>query len=332
MDCSEYKYRRLYLRIVGGVALIVLLSLLGTWLLITATSYFFSFVCLIFILLITLFIIRLMNGLNGRISLFFESLHNRDFTLRYSEVSEDPFLRELHGEMNRIFSLFSESRKEMEENQVYYESILRVLTHEVRNSITPIRSLSADLCKYAATYTPAQLQEDLEVIHGQAKSLSAFLDSYHRLTHLPEPERKKILISSLFEKLACLLRAEPDSERIRFHAPDDLSFSADLTLIVLVLINLIRNALQAIVRRSDGRVQVAAVHAPDGIQLTVTDNGPGIPPDLLPVVCTPFFTTKPGGTGIGLSLSLRIMRLHGGDLRVDSIPEIRTVFTLVFPH
>ena len=80
----------------------------------------------------------------------------------------------------------------MEEKRLYYESILRVLTHEIRNSITPIRSLSADLLKYSDTYTPEQLREGLEVIHGQAQNLSAFLDSYHRLTHLPEPERTEV--------------------------------------------------------------------------------------------------------------------------------------------
>lgn len=323
--------RNLYLRIIGGVASIVLLSLVGAWLLITGVSYFFSFVFLVVILLITLFLIRLMNGMNRRITLFFESLRNHDFTLRYPENPDDPYLRDLHIEMNHISSLFSENQKEMEDSRVYYESILRVLTHEMRNSITPIRSLSADLYKYAETYTPAQLCAGLEVIHGQAKSLSSFLDSYHRLTHLPDPERKEIAVSSLFEKLSGLLRAERDYERICFHDSDKLVISADLNLLVLALINLIRNALEAIAGRPDGRVWVEARLFPGEIQISVADNGPGISLDILPVLFTPFFTTKLGGTGIGLSLSRRIMRLHGGDLRVTSLPEIRTVFTLVFP-
>lgn len=323
--------RNLYLRIIGGVASIVLLSLLGAWLLITGVSYFFSFVCLVIILLITLFLTRLMNGMNRRVSYFFESLRNHDFTLRYPETPDDPYLRDLHVEMNHISSLFSENRKEMEESRVYYESILRVLTHEMRNSITPIRSLSADLCKYAETYTPLQLHDGLEVIHEQAKSLSSFLDSYHRLTHLPDPEQKEIGISSLFDKLSSLLRAERDSERIRFRSSDELVVSADLNMLVLALINLIRNALQAIGGQPDGYVCVDASRVGSEIHLVVTDNGPGIPADLLPSIFTPFFTTKSGGTGIGLSISRRIMRLHGGDLRVTSIPGIQTTFTLVFP-
>ena len=102
----------------------------------------------------------------------------------------------------------------------------------------------ADLLKYSDTYTPKQLREGLEVIHGQAQNLSAFLDSYHRLTHLPEPERTEVPITSLFQKMERLLCAEPGSDRIRFSSAEALTVRVDQNLIVLALINLIRNALQ----------------------------------------------------------------------------------------
>ena len=191
----------LYLKIIGSVSLIVLFALLGSVLLITGISYFLSFVCLCVILLITLLIIQWINGTNHKIAIFFESVRNGNTTLRYPDKTNDPFVKDLYAEMNRIILLFSQNQNEMEEKRLYYESILRVLTHEIRNSITPIRSLSADLLKYSDTYTPEQLREGLEVIHGQAKNLSAFLDSYHRLTHLPEPERTEVPITSLFRKM-----------------------------------------------------------------------------------------------------------------------------------
>ena len=251
--------RNLYLKIIGSVSLIVLFALLGSMLLITATSYFLSFVCLCFILLITLLLIQWINGTNRKIAIFFESVRNGNTTLRYPDKTNDPFVKDLYAEMNRIILLFSQNQNEMEEKRLYYESILRVLTHEIRNSITPIRSLSADLLKYSDTYTPEQLREGLEVIHGQAKNLSAFLDSYHRLTHLPEPERTEVPITSLFRKMERLLCAEAGSDRIRFSSAEALTVHADQNLIALALINLIRNALQAIEGQADAIVSVEAL-------------------------------------------------------------------------
>lgn len=320
--------RSLYLKIIGIVSLIVFLALLGSVLLITGTSYFLSFVCLCIILLITLLLIRWMNGINRKIATFFESVRNGDTALRYPDKTNDPFVKDLYTEMNRIILLFSQNQSEMEEKRLYYESILRVLTHEIRNSITPIRSLSADLLKYSDTYTPEQLREGLEVIHGQAQNLSAFLDSYHRLTHLPEPERTEVSIIFLFRKMERLLCAEPGSDRICFSSAEALTVRVDQNLIVLALINLIRNALQAIEGQADGIVSVEALKTDGRVYITIKDNGPGISPELLSAIFTPFFSTKSGGSGIGLSISHRIMRLHGGDLTVDSLPGVRTEFRM----
>lgn len=322
--------RKLYVKIVGSVVLIVLFSLLGAWLFITELSFTLSFGCLIVILLITLFIIRLMNDVNRRISLFFESLRNNDTTRHYPEYATDPFLHKLYAEMNRISLLFSESRAEVEEKRLYYESIIRVLTHEIRNSITPIASLSSDLLKHVDDNNTVQQKEGLEVISNQAKSLTAFLDSYHRLTHLPDPQRMEINMQSLFDKLERLLCAEPDHERVRYIVKDNMLLVADQNLIVLALINLIRNALQAIKGKPDGKIVVEATLVANSPVITVTDNGPGIPSELMSSIFTPFFSTKSGGSGIGLSISQRIMQLHSGQISVSSVPNVCTVFRLEF--
>lgn len=322
--------RKLYVKIVGSVVLIVLFSLLGAWLFITELSFTLSFGCLIVILLITMFVIRLMNDVNRRISLFFESLRNNDTTHHYPEYATDPFLHKLYAEMNRISLLFSESRAEVEEKRLYYESIIRVLTHEIRNSITPIASLSSDLLKHVDDNNPVQQKEGLEVISNQAKSLTAFLDSYHRLTHLPDPLRIEINVQSLFDKLERLLCAEPDHERVRYIVKDNMLLVADQNLIVLALINLIRNALQAIKGKPDGKIVVEATLVANSPVITVTDNGPGIPSELMSSIFTPFFSTKSGGSGIGLSISQRIMQLHSGQISVSSVPNVCTVFRLEF--
>ena len=330
--------RRLYAKIVGSVVLIVLLSLIGSWLLITQLSFTLSFVCLFLILLITLFIIRSTTHFNYKLSVFFEAMRNEDTTQHFPANPDDPFMNALYADMNHILRQLGDKQIEVEEKSLYYESILRVMTHEIRNSITPIASLSADLLKHLDPVPISRQREGLEVINSQAKNLTAFLDSYHRLTHLPEPEYKTVTIQALFAKLERLLQAEPGSERIVYSGgkagkstDKELQIYGDVNLVTLALINLIRNALQAVEVQKDGIVRVDAYAGATGrLFITITDNGPGIPPERLSAVFTPFYSTKSGGSGIGLPISQRIMQLHGGQLSVLSIQNVRTTFKMEF--
>lgn len=322
--------RLLYIKIIVGIASIVSFSLLGSWLLISNISYFLAFVCLAIILLITLFIIRLTNRTNRQISLFFDSLRNKDSSQHFPHQADDPFLQNMYNEMNKVIHLLSESRSEVEEKRLYYESILRVLTHEIRNSLTPISSLSADLLAHTCSYNPEQLTEGLEVINSQARNLSVFLDSYHRLTHLPDPERKAVPVRSLFHKLERLLAAEPESRIIEYIAEEDFIIQADPNLVTLALINLIRNAMQAVTGKNNARIKVEATTLKGKRIISITDNGPGIPPEKLSDIFIPFYSTKEGGSGIGIPLSQRIMQMHGGELKACSKEGIETEFTLQF--
>ena len=330
--------RRLYAKIVGSVVLIVLLSLIGSWLLITQLSFTLSFVCLFLILLITLFIIRSTTHFNYKLSVFFEAMRNEDTTQHFPANPDDPFMNALYADMNHILRQLGDKQIEVEEKSLYYESILRVMTHEIRNSITPIASLSADLLKHLDPVPISRQREGLEVINSQAKNLTAFLDSYHRLTHLPEPEYKMVTIQALFTKLERLLQAEPGSERIVYSGgkagkstDKELQIYGDVNLVTLALINLIRNALQAVEGQRDGIVRVDAYAGATGrLFITITDYVPWIPPVRLSAVFTPFYTSKSGGSGIGLPISQRIMQLHGGQLSVLSIQNVRTTFKMEF--
>jgi len=240
--------------------------------------------------------------------------------------------------MNHILRQLGDKHIEIEEKSLYYESILRVMTHEIRNSVTPIASLSADLLKHLDRTSISRQREGLEVINSQVKNLTAFLDSYHRLTHLPEPEYKTVSVPALFTKLERLLQAEPRSERVVYcdgkadrSTGKELQVYGDANLLTLALINLIRNALQAVEGQEDGIVRVDTCAGATGhLLITITDNGPGIPPERLSAIFTPFFSTKSGGSGIGLPISQRIMQLHGGQLSVSSIPNVRTEFRMEF--
>ena len=271
-------------------------------------------------------------------SVFFEAMRNEDTTQHFPANPDDPFMNALYADMNHILRQLGDKQIEVEEKSLYYESILRVMTHEIRNSITPIASLSADLLKHLDPVPISRQREGLEVINSQAKNLTAFLDSYHRLTHLPEPEYKMVTIQALFTKLERLLQAEPGSERIVYSGgkagkstDKELQIYGDVNLVTLALINLIRNALQAVEGQRDGIVRVDAYAGATGrLFITITDNGPGIPPERLSAVFTPFYSTKSGGSGIGLPISQRIMQLHGGQLSVLSIQNVRTTFKMEF--
>ena len=225
--------------------------------------------------------------------------------------------------------------------------LIRVLTHEIMNSIAPVTSLSESLGNYfqkeGQAIKPEEVDEKtinttirgLEVIKEQGKGLIAFVESYRKLTRLPKPEKKAIPIKKLLEKILLLHKVEdPDStlqlKLMNLESPDILIY-ADEKMISQVLINLVKNSREALSEKDNGRIELLAGRNKNGqVEICVKDNGPGIPKELLDEIFVPFFTTRESGSGIGLSLSRQIMRLHGGTLKVHSIPGKETVFCLRF--
>jgi signal transduction histidine kinase len=142
------------------------------------------------------------------------------------------------------------------------------------------------------------------------------------------------VVKQLFDNIITLINLEPIDENIQIKrevSPKNLEIAADKKQVSQVLINLLKNALEALKNRPDGKITLTAAINSDGrAQISVTDNGPGIPDDLMDKIFVPFFTTKESGSGIGLSLSRQIMLLHGGSLKVDSTPDKLTTVSLVF--
>ena len=237
--------------------------------------------------------------------------------------------------------------KELDEKETEsWVRLIRVLTHEIMNTITPIASISDSIIKYyrkGDKITPMEELEEiqikntlkgLEVIKDQGGDLMDFVQSYRSLLHVPEPNKTLVKGKDLLEKIDVLMSArliEGESEFTTRCNPEDLEFYIDEKQISQVLINLAKNGLQSVESIEGGKVQVIAGVDENGSKyIEIRDNGPGIPPEVMDEIFVPFFTTKSEGTGIGLSLSKRVMQLHGGGIQVRSVPETETVFRLTF--
>lgn len=323
--------RKLHRVIIGGVTGIVLSAIAGAWFLTSRTSLFLALACICLIMALAIMLAREMGKTNRQLESFFSAINNNDFNAYFAEKGDDKFLNGLFREMNRIMTQFKNNHTELEERRFYYESIIRVLTHEIRNSITPIASLSADLIKHNDEYGQEGTIDGLQTINRQVRQLNSFLDAYHRLTHLPEPAKAKVKTCFLFDKLERLLSSEQGSENIRYISTEDVEILLDQHLITLALINLIRNALQATTHTAKPQISVEAGGNASSPFIQVTDNGEGIPENRLEDIFTPFYSTKKEGSGIGLPLSRRIMQLHGGTLVASSEPGKWTALRMVFP-
>lgn len=217
-----------------------------------------------------------------------------------------------------------------------WQKLIRVLTHEIMNSLAPIISLSETLLErnrntLTAGPQPFLNTQALETIHRRSKGLLEFVQNYRKLTRIPSPQLSTVPLTDLFNDLH-RLHCHPGIH-YRFTAvPSALYIQADRAQMEQVLINLIRNAEEACQGISHPQITVSAVRESPKVLLTIQDNGCGIVPEALDKIFVPFFTTKPGGSGIGLSLCKQIITLHGGEISASSTPEQGTCFSITLPE
>lgn len=209
--------------------------------------------------------------------------------------------------------------------------LTRVLTHEIMNSVTPITSLSDTLLALAKT-KDEEIRSGLQTISTTGKGLLSFVESYRRFTRIPSPEPSLFYVKAFIDRMVELAKHQNPAGNISFKtdvSPADLILYADENLISQVVINLLKNAIQAIDRQADGQIVVRAYcNAAEEVLIEIKNNGPAIPPELVEHIFIPFFTTKEGGSGIGLSISRQIMRLSGGSIAL--FPGKETKFVLKF--
>jgi nitrogen fixation/metabolism regulation signal transduction histidine kinase len=227
-----------------------------------------------------------------------------------------------------------------------WQNLTRVLRHEIMNSITPISSLTStlreildhDMEKKENHYElkdegAEDLREGLSTIENRSKGLIKFIDAYREYTSLPKPNMKTIRLKELIERVAQLMRPELKKTRVSFHyecQSEYVTIQADAEMIEQVLINLLKNAIEALHDTPEPVLSLVGRSDENAVRVEVIDNGSGIIREALEHIFVPFYTTKKTGSGIGLSLSRQIMQMHNGTITVESEPDARTIFTLRF--
>lgn len=445
--------RNLYINIVIRVLLVVSVSVLLGYLLVTDSSHRYIFLSVLGVIILTINLISYLNRTNRKIRFFFDSVRNDDSSLSFTIDEKNKSIREIQKSMNdvniQIQRLKIENRSQEQYFQILLEhlatgiityntyghiihanssakkllsvevlthltqieridqklfqtiksikpnerrliaftndheeiqlslkatsfrsnendlvilsiqdikneldekeleswmKLIRVLMHEIMNSITPITSLSESLSRIYSSdgspVLPEQVTEKtisttlqgLNVIMEQGKGLMSFVESYRKLTRVPEPEKKLFNVEDLMTRIRILYNSLDNNNRIKLTVSTrepDFEIYADQNQITQVLINLLKNALEANENNRDGKIKiVAGLDINNHPEICVIDNGPGISEDNLEEIFVPFFTTRQNGSGIGLSISKQIMRMHGGNLKVRSVPDKETVFCL----
>ncbi len=253
----------------------------------------------------------------------------------------------LRGEIYKLVSL-QNIQSELQQKEIEaWQNLTRVLRHEIMNSITPIASLTSTLNDILIEdlihknnrieineETIDDLEEGLKTIKNRSNGLIRFVDAYRDYTNIPQPKLGNIRLKELLDHVAQLEKIEIRKAKVEFITstdPEGLELLADEELIQMVLINLVKNAIEAVKGKPSPKVELKGKFINEGQPvIEVIDNGEGIVPEALERIFVPFYTTKKSGSGIGLALSRQIMQLHNGALTVDSEQGTRTVFTMRF--
>ena len=247
-----------------------------------------------------------------------EKLASEDFSKRETTAM-------LHDKKVRIVA-FSDIRNELSSREMEsWTKLIRVLTHEIMNNVAPITSLSETLSHKS---DDSEIKEGLSVINSTGKQLLTFVDNYRRMTLIPQPQPKLFYVKPFLERMVAISKEYSKTSDIHqdLSLPDLLLY-ADESLIAHVVTNILKNAVEA----GASAITIAAYTAPDdSVCIDISNNGTPIPAEEAQQIFVPFFTTKPTGSGIGLSISRQIMKQSGGSIELIPSGNATTLFRLKF--
>lgn len=311
------------LHIVG----IALLSV-GIYLLAKAELWFSAGMSFLIWLAIAIHLYRLQMMQVRMMRHLAESLRYDDMMLSFRSPYKNRSMEEMVDELSEAMKNFRTRILERNEMEAW-QKLIRVLTHEIMNSITPIISLSETLSERELNEKNYPvMRQGMQTIHRRSKGLLEFVENYRKLTRLPAPVRRPVSVRELLQDLQKLF---PETY-IHIELPEtDRMLQIDRAQIEQVLINLLKNAKEACGKKASPRIEVKMQPVFSWqCLITVSDNGDGILPEVQDKIFVPFFTTKPSGSGIGLSLCKQIMNRHGGNITVQSAVGKGSCFTLLF--
>jgi two-component system, NtrC family, nitrogen regulation sensor histidine kinase NtrY len=254
------------------------------------------------------------------------------------------------GQKEIRLASFQDIKNELDEKEMdSWQKLIRVLTHEIINSVTPITALTSTISGFFKKEDEIVTKEDISnenisdtltglgYIEDRGKNLISFVTKFRSLTKLPTSKFEEVSLIQLFDNISMLKKEELSAKGIVFRCikPDvSMNIFCDRSLIEQVLLNLVNNAADAAISKigdSEKLVEIYSVKGENGHpSIHVRDTGTGISDELAENIFIPFFTTKDNGSGIGLSLSRQIMKLHGGSITVHSKPGVETIFSLKF--
>ncbi len=252
---------------------------------------------------------------------------------------------QLNGKGYTVVS-FQDIKNELEENELdSWQKLIRVLTHEIMNSAIPISTLTSVIRKTlldsnghqirAEVFTDAHIEDlvgGLSTIENRSKGLVKFTEAYRSLTQIGPPDLVTVDLSVLIRRITTLLEPDLRNNEIDLHLAldDGITIKADPQLIEQVVINLLKNGIEALHKTKQPKLNISSQVVDGRVQLAITDNGPGMEEETIEQIFIPFFTTKKRGSGIGLSLCRQILRAHGGRIEVESTLREGSTFRMIF--
>jgi len=239
----------------------------------------------------------------------------------------------------------SDITKELDSREIdSWIKLARTLSHEIMNNIAPITTLSKVISGYFISNKQTIISEEIDaatiantvkglmVIEERGLGLINFVENYRKFTKLPEPHFKKVNLSALIESnlMAASAYSEFNTIRIQKFIPKDIMFSTDEKLLSQVILNLLKNALEALIIENTPYplINIKLLRTANTVKIEITNNGPQIPPEIKEQIFIPFYTTKENGSGIGLSLSKQIVLQMGGDIILSSGKDEKTTFSI----
>ena len=235
---------------------------------------------------------------------------------------------EFEGKQLRVISI-GNIHEELDRKEVEsWEKLTRILTHEIMNSLAPVTSISHTLL--SSSGDAETMRQGLETIHATSDRLLRFVDSFRAVTRIPAPQKAPFYLSELVAESLSLIPHEGIEVEVSIE-PADTMLYADRALMSQVMVNLLKNATEALLAQDcERKITIrSTIDAEERIQIEITNNGSAIPAEVAENIFTPFFSTKTDGSGIGLAVSRQIVRLHGGSLRLKHNEEGRVTFAVV---